>query len=243
MSVLDKATACRLSNTASTSLEIPKEFTSIGRRAFESCRTTPAKITIPEGVTTIGNFGFYGTNPKHWSLPNSIESIGRYAFHDSNIKSISFGPNIKRIGSDAFTGNNFKRVTLPSDTKVADDAFDDDVIIKRTEKSSKIERDAKATTTHRVKNIDEITNFNPLNDIIEINIDDFGISRSATFAAGKNKKKVMKLAKKDFDFLYDQQRGGLYFNENGSDQDFGDGGIIAILKGAPDIKSSNLEFT
>ena len=242
MSVLDKAMACRLSNTASTSLETPKEFTSIGRRAFESCRTTPAKITIPEGVIAIGNYGFFNTNPKHWNLPNSIESIGRYAFHDSNIKSINFGPNIKRIGSDAFTGNNFKRVTLPSKTKIADDAFDDDVIIKRTEKSSKIDRNTKNTTTHRVKNIDKITNFNPLNDIIKINIDDFGISRSATFATGKNKKKVMKLAKKDFDFLYDQQRGGLYFNENGPAKGFGDGGIIAILKGAPSLSASNLEF-
>ena len=35
---------------------------------------------------------------------------------------------------------------------------------------------------------------------------------------------------------------GLYFNENGSDKGFGDGGIIAILKGAPELTSDNLEF-
>ena len=34
----------------------------------------------------------------------------------------------------------------------------------------------------------------------------------------------------------------LYFNENGSDKGFGDGGIIAILKGAPELTSDNLEF-
>ena len=34
---------------------------------------------------------------------------------------------------------------------------------------------------------------------------------------------------------------GLYFNENGK-KGFGDGGIIAILKGAPDLTGSNLEF-
>jgi len=38
------------------------------------------------------------------------------------------------------------------------------------------------------------------------------------------------------------KKGGLYFNENGSDKGFGNGGIIAILKGAPDLTSSNLEF-
>ena len=95
----------------------------------------------------------------------------------------------------------------------------------------------------RVKNIDKITNFNPSTDTLEIDIDSFGIDSSATFASGKNKKAVKKkLAKQDFDFLYDEKKGGLYFNENGADKGFGNGGIIAILKGAPDLTSTNLEF-
>jgi len=82
----------------------------------------------------------------------------------------------------------------------------------------------------------KITNFNPSTDTLEIDTDSFGIDSSATFAAGKNKKAVKKkLAKQDFDFLYDEKKGGLYFNENGADKGFGDGGIIAILKGAPDL--------
>ena len=52
----------------------------------------------------------------------------------------------------------------------------------------------------------------------------------------------MKLAKQDFDFLYDQKKGGLYFNENGADKGFGEDGIIAVLKGAPYLTSYNLEF-
>ena len=98
-------------------------------------------------------------------------------------------------------------------------------------------------TKFKVKNIDKITNFNPSTDTLEIDVDSFGIDSSATFASGKNKKEVKKkLAKQDFDFLYDQKKGGLYFNENGADKGFGDGGIIAILKGAPDLTSGNLEF-
>jgi len=93
------------------------------------------------------------------------------------------------------------------------------------------------------KNSDKITNFNPSTDTLEIDTDSFGIDSSATFASGKNKKEVKKkLAKQDFDFLYDEKKGGLYFNENGSDKGFGEGGIIAILKGAPDLTSDNLEF-
>ena len=52
----------------------------------------------------------------------------------------------------------------------------------------------------------------------------------------------MRLARKDFDFLYDQKKGGLYYNENGSKKGFGDGGIIAILKGGPNLDSDNIIF-
>ena len=96
---------------------------------------------------------------------------------------------------------------------------------------------------YKKKLIDKITNFNQSTEILEIDADSFGIDVSGTFAAAKNKKMLKKqLAKLDVDFLYDQKKGGLYFNENGSDKGFGDGGIIAILKGAPDLTSSNLEF-
>ena len=90
---------------------------------------------------------------------------------------------------------------------------------------------------------DNIIVFDAFSDTLEIDTDSFSIDSSATFAAGKNKKTVKKkLAKQGFDFLYDQKKGGLYFNENGSDIGFGDGGIVAILKGAPDLTSGNLEF-
>ncbi len=63
------------------------------------------------------------------------------------------------------------------------------------------------------KSADKITNFNPTTDTLEIDTDSFGIDSSATFASGKNKKAVKKiLAKQDFEFLYDEMKGGLYFN-------------------------------
>ena len=37
-------------------------------------------------------------------------------------------------------------------------------------------------------------------------------------------------------------KGGLYFNESSADKGFGDGGIIAILKGSSELTSGNLEF-
>ena len=98
-------------------------------------------------------------------------------------------------------------------------------------------------TKFNKKSADKITNFNPSNDTLEIDTDSFDIDSSATFATGKNKKLVKKqLAKQDFDFLYDEKKGGLYFNENGSDKGFGEGGIIAILKGGPDLTANNFKF-
>ncbi len=95
--------------------------------------------------------------------------------------------------------------------------------------------------TRRV--VDKITNFNPSINTLEIDVDSFNIERSATFAPGNNTKSVKKkLAKHDFDFLYDEKKGGLYFNENGADKGFGDGGIIAILKGAPELTAENIDF-
>ena len=55
---------------------------------------------------------------------------------------------------------------------------------------------------------DQIINFNLTTDSIEIDIDSFAINGSANFAFGKNRKVVNnKLAKQDFDFLYDQKKG------------------------------------
>ena len=110
---------------------------------------------------------------------------------------------------------------------------EDDIQIYELIKPSKFNR----------KSSDKITKFNPSTDTLEIDTDSFGIDSSATFAAGKNKKTVKKkLAKLDIDFLYDQKKGGLYFNENGSDKGFGDGGIITIFKDAPDLTASNLDW-
>ena len=93
------------------------------------------------------------------------------------------------------------------------------------------------------KSADKVTNFNPSTDTLKIDTDSFDIDSSATFAAGKNKRVVKKkLAKLDIDFLYDEKKGGLYFNENGADKGLGEGGIIAILRGSPDLTSGNLEF-
>jgi hypothetical protein len=89
---------------------------------------------------------------------------------------------------------------------------------------------------------DTITNFNPKeNDKLQIELSTFQGSVGKLNIAKKTKQ-VAKLAKKDVDFIYDQQAGYLYYNENGKEAGFGDGGIFAILEGKPKVGLGNFEF-
>ena len=94
------------------------------------------------------------------------------------------------------------------------------------------------------KDADQITDFRPQTDTLRFDTSSFGMTRLASFTAGHNKRVVRKqLAKQDVDFLYDRKQGVLYFNENGAEKGFGDGGIIAILKGAPNLGMDHLDLT
>ena len=165
---------------------------------------------------------------KHVAMTEGrIEDLPSWAQAKDKLDELGFDATLQ----DQYLGytDNFKVVNLFSQST-------------KTSPSDSQALTIKAPSIFKKKYADKITNFNPSTDTLEIDTDSFGIESSATFAAAKNKKKLKKLAKKDFDFLYDQKKGGLYFNENGADKGFGDGGIIAILKGAPDLTSGNLEF-
>ena len=59
---------------------IPDGVTSIGDYTFHGCRRLKS-ITIPDGVTSIGDYAFYGCRKiKSISIPDSVTSIGDYTF-------------------------------------------------------------------------------------------------------------------------------------------------------------------
>ena len=113
--------------------------------------------------------------------------------------------------------------------------------------TSSLEEQANPTITapkaFKKKFADRIINFNPSTDNLAIDLNSFDLKETASFKTAKNKKSIRKnLSKKEFDFLYDQKKGGLYYNQNGAEKGLGEGGIIAILKGSPDISSENISF-
>jgi hypothetical protein len=62
-------------------------------------------LDIQQGVTSIGDYAFYGCPITDVTIPNSVESIGNYAFYScSDLTSITIGNSVKSIESGAFYG-------------------------------------------------------------------------------------------------------------------------------------------
>ena len=92
------------------------------------------------------------------------------------------------------------------------------------------------------KHADKITGFNSAAGTVIIQTEDFGLEKTVSFKSAKNKSKSIELSAQKYDFIYDRSGGMFYFNENSSGDGFGDGGVIAIFKGAPNINSGMVHF-
>ena len=88
----------------------------------------------------------------------------------------------------------------------------------------------------------KIDSFDAKIDTLNINIQGSDGNDLAKFSLAKNWKAVKKLINKKVDFIYNQQDGSLYFNENKEKKGFGDGGIVAMFKGSPRLTKRNLKF-
>ena len=105
-----------------TSVTIGNSVTSIGEDAFLSCRGLTS-VTIPNSVTSIGNNAFKGCSGlTSVTIGNSVTSIGEYAFYIcSGLTSVTIGNSVTSIGEDAFRFcSNLTSVTIPEFVKIID---------------------------------------------------------------------------------------------------------------------------
>ncbi|MDE7464461.1 MAG: leucine-rich repeat domain-containing protein [Clostridiales bacterium] len=89
-------------------MTIPKTYNgkpvvAIADHAFYECGRLSV-ITIPEGVTSIGDFAFYGCYLAAISIPDSIESIGESAFDLYSSNHVDEGRE-KKYGNAIYWGN------------------------------------------------------------------------------------------------------------------------------------------
>ena len=109
-----------------TSITIPEEVTSIGDWAFADCYGL-TNITIPEEVSSIGKNAFYGCiGLRRITIPDGVTSIGGGAFSEcSNLRSIMIPDGVTSILGDTFNGCiKLENITIPDGvTSIGGGAF------------------------------------------------------------------------------------------------------------------------
>ena len=86
--------------------------------------------------------------------------------------------------------------------------------------------------------VSTIKGFNPDDTFSLEGIDD------GTFAIASSKKELKQLKKSDADVVYDERKGKLYINGNGTKKGWGKGdhdGLIAKFKGKPELSADNFD--
>ncbi|MDE6473291.1 MAG: leucine-rich repeat domain-containing protein, partial [Ureaplasma sp.] len=118
-----------------TTLKFSKNIRgTIGRDFIRACYTLET-ITIPEGVTSLGNSAFENCEKlKTINFSNRITSIGERCFRNTSISQITLTQTLEAIGPLAFDScNNLQEITIPNSvTSIGEKAFDNipNLIIK-----------------------------------------------------------------------------------------------------------------
>lgn len=95
-----------------TSIELPNSVTTIGDYAFFGCSIT--SIELPNSVTTIGKSVFSMSRLRNIIFPNSLAAIGENAFYQCKFTSIKLPSTLRTLGQGAFEGCEYlKSVEIP----------------------------------------------------------------------------------------------------------------------------------
>ena len=111
-------------------ITLPSGVTEIGERAF--LRSALTKIELPSGLVQIGHQAFCGCRQlEAVHLPDGLEVIGDEAFNNCNrIREINFPEGLLRIGKRAFSYCNFLKASLPESLVVIEDyAFSNNSVL------------------------------------------------------------------------------------------------------------------
>lgn len=90
------------------------------------------------------------------------------------------------------------------------------------------------------KKADKITDFNKdEGDAIILDRETFSLGKKIKLKIIEGKKKLKKSSKSGKDFVYEESKGQLYFNENGREKGWGEGGLFALLEESPILNATD----
>ena len=112
---LDSKTSGYTFNNTDINEAAYSNVTSISTSAFTQCYNLRT-IVIPDSVTTIGGYSFYGCGLTSVTIPDSVTSIGRMAFSNcSDLTSVTIGSGVTSIDSYTFSNcSGLTSVIIPS---------------------------------------------------------------------------------------------------------------------------------
>lgn len=126
--VIEGTTLVDYTGTA-TDITIPSGVTCIGNHAFEvEADSNITSVIIPNSVTSIGEYAFASCSSlTSITIPDSVTSIGKYAFaYCSDLGSITIPNKLTNIEADTYYGcEELTSITIPNGVKsIGDEAFD-----------------------------------------------------------------------------------------------------------------------
>ncbi|MBN2161703.1 MAG: leucine-rich repeat domain-containing protein [Pontiellaceae bacterium] len=110
-------------NTSITSATF-SGITNIARYAFQNCRNLKS-VDLPETLTTIGEYAFYGTGLESVVIPDSVTVLGAQVFSSSSLQSVFIGSGITVLPRNLFSSCIYlEDITLPDNVRdIGDSAF------------------------------------------------------------------------------------------------------------------------
>ncbi|MBQ8190694.1 MAG: leucine-rich repeat domain-containing protein [Bacteroidaceae bacterium] len=104
-----------------------------------------SSVKLPEGMTSIGEYAFRGTQIWNIDIPSTVTSIGQYAFANTRLRSIDFPENsqLKTIGYSAFYQcTSLKEFIMPNTVTTLQryNNYSDTLIVFRSPKQPKLFR-------------------------------------------------------------------------------------------------------
>ncbi len=102
---------------------IGEGITSIGGRAFEDMEYVTS-VSLPEGLKKIGKEAFLSCGFSQIELPESLETIGMYAFYATQLSDVKLPENLQKIDYYAFGYIlPLSDVIIPDNVNIAQRAF------------------------------------------------------------------------------------------------------------------------